>query len=279
MCRSFKHGRTVMTASSIPIELWPVILSLVVGFFKAFRFVHEGEQGIKLRFGKAVRNKQGEPRVIKPGFAFLVPFVDTLKRHHVRQETIRFDHQQIMIQDGLIFNVSAIVIFRIKDIYKALFEIENLEYSIEDLGMGILRDEISKRSYTELEDTEKISQKLLDIIRQKAEEWGIEFIQFKLTSCAPSTESAHIIFSKIGVRFKLEALREASSIIAELDIDSGLASVLVGTPLVASTSVSLKQANHRPPPKKQNESFMDQVFDAIGSKNAEEKATLEASAE
>src|SRR3989338_7797638 len=162
-----------MNTASMPIELWTVIISMIVGFFKAFRFVREGEQGIKLRFGKALRNKQGEPKIIDPGFAFLVPFVDTLKRHHVRQETIRFDHQQIMIQDGLIFNVNAIVIFRVKDIYKALFEIENLEYSIEDLGMGILRDEVSKRNYTELEDTEKISESLLKVLRVKAEEWGI----------------------------------------------------------------------------------------------------------
>lgn len=264
-----------MTVSNVPIEVWGIVISLVVGFFKAFRFVHEGEQGIKLRFGKAVRNSKGEPKVIKPGFAFLVPFVDTLKRHHVRQETVRFDHQQIMVQDGLIFNVNAIVIFRIKDIYKALFEIENLEYSIEDLGMGILRDEVSKRSYMELEDTEKISSKLLEVIRNRAEEWGIEFIQFKLTSCAPSTESANLIFSKIGVRFRLDALREAQATLSQLDIDPGLASVLVGTPLVASTSVTLKQANHRPEPKKSNESFSEKILGELGRKTHEEAKTLQ----
>ncbi len=248
----------------VPVEIWTILISVVVGFFKAFRFVHEGEQGIKLRFGKAVRDKNGEPKVINPGFAFLVPFVDTLKRHHVRQETIKFDHQRIMIREGLIFNVNAIVIFRIRDVYKALFEIENLGYSIEDLGMGILRDEVSKRDYTELEETEKISQNLLQVIRTKAEEWGIEFIQFKLTSCAPSTESAQLIFSKIGVRFKLEALVEAAKLTSTLDIDSGLASVLVGTPLVATTTVNVKQANNRPHPRKPDESIVERVLEELG---------------
>lgn len=262
-----------MTTASIPIELWTIIISMILGFFKAFRFVREGEQGIKLRFGKALRNKQGEPKIINPGFVFLIPFVDTLKRHHVRQETIRFDHQQIMIQDGLIFNVNAIVIFRVKDIYKALFEIENLEYSIEDLGMGILRDEVSKRNYTELEDTEKISESLLKVLRVKAEEWGIEFIQFKLTSCAPSTESASLIFSKLGVRFKVEALQEASEAITKLDVDPGLASVLVGVPLVASTSINLARVSKRPQPKKQDESFMEKVLGEYDRKKEEEVST------
>ncbi len=260
----------ISNVSNVPVEVWTIAISIIVSFFKAFRFVHEGEQGIKLRFGKAVRNKNGEPKVIKPGFAFLVPFVDTLKRHHVRQETIRFNHQQIMIQDGLIFNVSAIVIFRIKDVYKALFEIENLKYSIEDLGMGILRDEVSKRNYTELEETEKISQTLLQVIRTKAEEWGIEFIQFKLTSCAPSAESAQLIFSKIGVKFKLEALVEAANTISTLDLDSGIASVLVGTPLVATTNVTLTKTNHRPHPKKSDESLLEKVFGEMGRKTEEE---------
>jgi hypothetical protein len=184
-----------------------------------------------------------------------------------------------MVQDGLIFNVNAIVIFRIKDIYKALFEIENLEYSIEDLGMGILRDEVSKRSYTELEDTERISSKLLEVIRNRAEEWGIEFIQFKLTSCAPSTESANLIFSKIGVRFRLEALKEASATLSQLDIDSGLASVLVGIPLVASTNVTLKQANRRPEPKKPNESFAEKILGELGRSTHEETKMLESGSE
>jgi regulator of protease activity HflC (stomatin/prohibitin superfamily) len=70
-----------MHLANLPAEIGaPIlggILSGIIAFFKSFRFVREGERGIKLRFGKAVRKKGGTPKVIEPGFAWLIPFVLT----------------------------------------------------------------------------------------------------------------------------------------------------------------------------------------------------------
>jgi regulator of protease activity HflC (stomatin/prohibitin superfamily) len=168
-----------MDLSSGAVEVLSVIAGGLVSFFKAFKFVHEGELGVKLRFGRVIRyrlgKRKGEPKIFRPGFVFLIPFLETVRSHHVRQETIRFDHQRIMIKEGLIFDINAIVIFRVTNIYRALFEIEHLEYSIEDLGMGILRDELSSKDHTDLANTARISDALLDNIKHKAEEWGVVY--------------------------------------------------------------------------------------------------------
>ncbi|MGD1069320.1 MAG: SPFH domain-containing protein [Bryobacteraceae bacterium] len=137
-----------MPDSTVISEIVGSLASLVVsglGLSKTFNYVKEGELGIKLRFGKASRDKDGKPRVIPPGFVMMIPWVDTLAKHHVRQQTIRFDNQEIMIRDGLIFRINAAVIFRVNDIYRALFEIEDLHTSITDIGMGILRDVFTGR--------------------------------------------------------------------------------------------------------------------------------------
>lgn len=112
---------------------------------KTFNFVTEGELGIKLHFGKAKRDKDGEPVIIPPGFVMMIPWVDHLEKHHVRQQTVRLDNQKIMIRDGLIFNINAAIIFRVTDIYRALFEIDGLNTSIAGLSMGILRDVLTGR--------------------------------------------------------------------------------------------------------------------------------------
>ena len=221
---------------NISVELIAALIGVVTSIAKAFKFVQEGELGIKLRFGRALKNKDGTPRIVKPGFVLLIPFVETLKRHHVRQQTLRLDHQKVMIAQGLIFNISAVVIFRVKDIYRALFEIDDLDNSLIDLSMGILRDVLSNKNYGELANMESISEELLHKLQEKAEEWGASFIQFKLTDCSPTAETAPLVNAGAGVKMKMEALKAAAK---EMGVDLTtippvLAATLVGTPLVAS---------------------------------------------
>lgn len=210
----------------------------VLGLTRSFNFVKEGELGIKLRFGKAKRDQNGEPLIILPGFVMMIPWVDRLEKHHVRQQTIRLDNQKIMIRDGLIFNINAAIIFRVNDIYRALFEIDGLNTSIADLSMGILRDVLTGRDHTNLNQTKEISTLLLDELKDKAQQWGVDFLQFNIIDCAPTPETAQIIIAKAGVMMKAEALEELAKRrgIRIEQLNPTLAAVLVGVPLVASTS-------------------------------------------
>ncbi|MFA6158815.1 MAG: SPFH domain-containing protein [Candidatus Paceibacterota bacterium] len=226
--------------SLIPSELLaPVIGSIamsIVGFVKGFKFIHEGEKGIKLRFGRALRNSDGSPKIIEPGFVLLIPFVETLLRHHVRQNSFRFDDQRIMLKDGLIFTVGAMILFRVTDIYKALFEIDNLDSSIDDVGMAALREVIQPLNHGDLQDIEEIKKKLIERVKVRTKDWGIEVFEFSLTDCAPTPETANILNAKVGVQMRVEALNEAlSKVSAELrSLDPSLAAALVGIPVAVS---------------------------------------------
>ena len=99
--------------------------SALVTVFKSIAFVQEGQRGVKLRFGKAVRyqtgKSAGQPKIVDPGFVFMIPFIDKLQRRHVRQETIRLDYQKIMFKDGMIFQAG------IKKMMAPIDVIEKLE--------------------------------------------------------------------------------------------------------------------------------------------------------
>ena len=222
--------------STFTTTLITAIIGGIIALFKGIRFVHEGELGIRLRFGRAVRDRKGQPKVIQPGFVLMIPFVDTLQRHHVRQQTLRLDGQRVMIGGGLIFNVSAIVIMRVKDIYKALFEIDELDSSLTDLSMGILRDVLADKQLDQLSDMKKLSEELFEGLRAKSEEWGVQFIEFKLTDCAPTPETAPLVNAKVGVQLKAEALKKAAGDLGTeaASMSQALAAALVGVPLVAS---------------------------------------------
>lgn len=231
--------------------------SAIYTLFQSFKFVQEGSLGLKLRFGKVIRNKDGTPKIIHPGFAWLIPYVDTLRRRHVRQQEVTLDEQIITLQSGLTFRVAGALYFRVVDIYKALFEIDQLDESIEQLSMGMLRDEVAKHSnHHDLNDTAKIAKDIFAQIKERTDQWGIELIDFRLTTVAPTSESAPIVNLEAAANMRSEVLKKVAGELGttpEQLIATGMAAILVGAPLVATSSVSTTTNVRETAPNKSEE--------------------------
>lgn len=215
--------------------------------FKSIKFVQEGSRGLKLRFGKVVRNRDGTPKVIEPGFVLMIPFVETLQRRHVRQQEVTLEEQTITLKSGLTFRVAGAVYFRVGDVYKALFEIEQLDESIEQLSMGVLRDEVAKHdNHHDLSDTEKIAHEIFKKIKERTDTWGVTLIDFRLTTCAPTAESAPIVNLESAAMMRIKVIKDVAEKLgtstAQL-IRSGMAAILVGAPMVASSSINTSIRN------------------------------------
>jgi regulator of protease activity HflC (stomatin/prohibitin superfamily) len=226
--------------AQIPFQALVVLGSALVTVFKSIAFVQEGQRGVKLRFGKAVRYRTGKnagrPKIVEPGFVFMIPYIDKLQRRHVRQETVRLDYQKIMFKDGMIFQVSAMLLFTVTDVFKAMFEIDGLNDAVETFGLATLREELSSRSHKDLADHETIGKALLDRISQKGEEWGVKFHAFKLTDCSPTVETEQLVLMETGVPLKTQALQGAANELGckILQLNSQLGAVLLGFPLVGA---------------------------------------------
>jgi regulator of protease activity HflC (stomatin/prohibitin superfamily) len=210
-------------------QLAIVVLLLLLALFASLRFVKEGERGLILRFGQVTR-KNGVPRVIEPGFLFLVPKVDNLVRRHVRQQTIELNEQEVILRDNTIWVVSAVVFFRVKDIYKALFEIDDLDGGVRNLCMGELRTVLQNLpSYDAIKEIDRVSCALMESVARRADEWGIEVINFRLTNCMPTAETATFVTAQTAVAARVKALQDAGVL-----HDPQLAAALLGAPVVAS---------------------------------------------
>lgn len=220
----------------------------VISVAQSIRFVHEGEQGLKLRFGKVVRSQgTGNPRIINPGWVWMIPFVDKLYRHHVRQQTLRMSDQCIVLKDGMSFTVGAVVFFRIIDIYAALFQIDNFERSLDDLCCSALRDEFTQRTHTQISNTIEISEKLLADVRETAELWGIRIAQFRIINCEPLPAAAQLINLEGAVQLKLQALEKAAEKLGcrLTEIPPQLAAVFLGIPMTAVAAAEVGTGGSR----------------------------------
>jgi regulator of protease activity HflC (stomatin/prohibitin superfamily) len=180
-------------------------------FFRSFRFVKEGEKGVRLRFGKAVRkrDKSGVSNVVvyDPGFILMIPYVETLVRRHVRVQTIELPQQNITIKNGLSYVVDAVIRFQVKDVYKALFVVDNLDQTMNNVAMAELRDVLTPYADSEaMSDVHGMSTKLTDQIKSHADIGGVEIEQFSIVSCVPTPESQQIVNVAAGVKARVTAL-------------------------------------------------------------------------
>lgn len=235
-----------MDASLVALLL-PVlgpILAMVATGFGTIRFVQENERGVKLRFGRAIRRSDGNPRIYKPGFALVIPALHSLKRIHIKTQTLELQPQRVMLADHTVFTVGALVITHVIDsaaaIYAALFEVDDVKESVETYCAAALRDVLQSTKYPELADPEALARRVREHVEPRLREWGIQVEDVKLTDCSPSSETARMILIATETTFRVEALKAASTELAEAThhLPATLAAALIGTPV----SVALTDA-------------------------------------
>lgn len=229
------------TVAGLGTGLLPLI-GAIGGAISGSKFVQEGQRGVKLRFGKVVRTRDGQPKVINPGFVFVIPSIEHLHRTHVRARTLSLPVQDVILADKLVFTVSGMVQVRVRDtpdgVYAALFETNGLNETVMDYVSGQLRDVISEQTYETAPDRELIATKVTDGITRQLAEWGVEVIDFRLTDCAPTTQSARAILIGVETRMRGQALRDVATELVGHDavkhLPSSVAAALIGTPVVTA---------------------------------------------
>lgn len=196
-----------------------------------------------MRFGRAIKDKDGSYKVCRPGFYTMWPFIEEIRQVHVLQTPMALKPQEVVLADNLIFRFDGMVIYQISDVYKALFVIDDIEKSVKTLAMAAIRDHMATLTYDKLHDTKELQARLLEIVKSRGEEWGLNFCDFRLTDCSPVADTAVLINMKIGVQMKMKAIKEvfmsgefidSPGFAHSLRENSQLAAALIGMPVAVT---------------------------------------------
>lgn len=235
---------TAMGSSVLPV------LAGLGGLVSGSKFVQEGQRGVKLRFGKVVR-KGADPKIIRPGFVFVIPAIEHLHKTHVRTRTLNLPRQEVILSDSLVFVVSGMVQFRVRDtpdaVYSALFETFGLNDTVIDYVSRQLRDVVSEQSHETAPNRELISRIVSERITEQLSEWGVELIDFGLTDCSPTSQSARAILIRVETMMRAEALRKCGpDLVGEAvrHMPPAVAAALIGTPVVTSLDNTRADADY-----------------------------------
>jgi regulator of protease activity HflC (stomatin/prohibitin superfamily) len=168
------------------------------------------------------------------GFWLVIPLSN---RRKVSLRVRNFNSAKLKVNDidGNPIEIAAVIVFRVVDTAKALFDVENYEQFVEIQSETALRHVASKYPYDNLDgvgyslrgNTEEVAAELAKELQSRLSVAGVEVIEARLTHLAYSTEIASAMLQRqqasaiISAREKIVegAVGMVQSAIAQLEKD------------------------------------------------------------
>ncbi len=163
-----------------------LLVAMIVLYFiftRLFIIVEFREEVIQERLGKFKKN-------LKPGFHFLVPFIDRpAYSREMREQVLDVPSQTCITKDNIEVAVDGLVYIKVMDAYKASYGISNYQAAAVNLAQTTMRSEVGKIT---LDDTfserEKMNENIVREIDKAADPWGIKVLRYEIKNIRPSNE-------------------------------------------------------------------------------------------
>jgi len=145
------------------------------------KIVNQGNEVLVERLGRY--NKK-----LTPGLNFVVPFVDRVAyKATIRERVIDIPPQQCVTRDNVAITVDAVVYWRIVDMEKTYYRVENLQLAMQNLVLTQIRAEMGQ---LELDETftarTQINELLLRDLDIATDPWGVKVTRVELRDIIPS---------------------------------------------------------------------------------------------
>jgi regulator of protease activity HflC (stomatin/prohibitin superfamily) len=157
-----------------------IVLALMGYALGSAKIVNEGNEALVERLGR-------RHRTLKPGLNFIVPLVDqVVMEDTTREQVLDIKPQNVITVDNIYLEVDAVLYWRIQDIEKSFYQIEDLQQALTNLATTTLREIIAQNT---LEQTNvsrnEMDQAILSQLNTTTSEWGVEIRRLDIQSINP----------------------------------------------------------------------------------------------
>ncbi|MBD2095071.1 paraslipin [Trichocoleus sp. FACHB-591] len=162
---------------SILAALALVIVGYTVGSVK---IINQGNEALVERLGRYHRK-------LTPGLNFIVPFVDSIVLEDtVREQVLDVEPQEAITKDNVALKADAVVYWRILELERAFYSVEDVELGIKNLVLTTLRSALGQMK---VEDTyssrSEINQTLLHQLDEATAAWGVKVTRVEVQNISP----------------------------------------------------------------------------------------------
>src|SRR5438477_10576266 len=159
-------GGTVLLVAAIIFLFW---------FFKCLNVLREYERAVVFRLGHVLSKDKG------PGLIAIFWPIAKNVNVSLRVGTWDVPAQDIITRDNVSLKVNAVVYFRVVNATKAIIEVENFRYAVEQAAQTGLRTVLGEVELDDLlSQREKLNAKLQTILDEQTEAWGVKVTQVQV---------------------------------------------------------------------------------------------------
>ncbi|KAI1100360.1 hypothetical protein F4804DRAFT_47528 [Jackrogersella minutella] len=153
------------------------------------RFVPQQTAWIVERMGKY-------SRILEPGLAILVPFLDRIAYvKSLKEVAIEIPSQSAITADNVTLELDGVLYTRVFDAYKASYGVEDAEYAISQLAQTTMRSEIGQLTLDHvLKERAALNTNITAAINEAAQAWGVTCLRYEIRDIhapAPVVEAMH----------------------------------------------------------------------------------------
>ncbi len=159
---------------------WLIFGGIVIIFlFVGIRIVRPVERGLIETLGKYSSTRQ-------QGFKWIIPIIQRMVKVNITEIRVDIPPQMIITKDKLNATVDAVVYYKIKDVVKAIYNVNDFQNSVPSLARTTVRAVIGKMTLADAnENREKINKDVEQELDKQTDSWGIDIIRVELQKIEP----------------------------------------------------------------------------------------------
>jgi regulator of protease activity HflC (stomatin/prohibitin superfamily) len=158
------------------VWVFAVVLTVVGATVGSVRRVNEGNEALVERLGKYQRK-------LTPGLNFgILPIIDeVVAEATVREQILDIEPNEVITKDNVTLVVDAVIFWRIMDLYRAFYEIDNVKEGLKNLVITTLRSEVGLMNLQETYSSRtEINRALLENLDDATEAWGVKVTRVEI---------------------------------------------------------------------------------------------------
>jgi regulator of protease activity HflC (stomatin/prohibitin superfamily) len=157
---------------------------------------------------------------LQPGLNFVIPFLDKIVyQQTIREKVLDIPPQKCITRDNVGIEVDAVVYWRIVDMEKAWYKVENLHAAMTNLVLTQIRSEMGQ---LELDKTftarSQINEMLLRELDIATDPWGVKITRVELRDIVPS----QTVRESMELQMAAERRRRAAILTSEGERESAV---------------------------------------------------------